>query len=618
MTQIQLVPLDRLCPSPANARKTNAKDGIEGLANSIHNHGLLNNLVVQPGGEKGTFSVLAGGRRLAALNHLVKAKKLPADWPVPCNVIEIEGDISSEEISLAENEMRQAMHPADQFEAFKKMADEGQGTDTIAAKFGVTPRVVEQRLKLANVSPKLIKIYRDGDMSLEQIMAFSVSTDHKQQEKVWKDLPAYAKEQQRADTIRRAITEQHIPSDNRIVRFVGIEAYEAAGGQVLHDLFSNRSAGAYLTNAALLDKLAGAKLEEIAESVRAEGWKWVAQAAELPWSEENKYAKRQPKRTQSAEQKAEAIALRKQIAALEKQHPEDEYGERPEDIDRQLNDLMDRAEIAEEGTETWTDKDKEICGAIVTIGGNGQAEIKRGLLKPEDQKAAKKEAATSQTKAKQKKDDTGLSSTLTEYLTAHQTAAIQTKLATNPKVALVAVVHALASTTIFMDGEGAVNIRGRKTLLKRSAEDIDQCKASKETAEAVKSAAKGLTHDRAKLWDYLSSQSQGRLLEIMAACTALTFDAVSRTRLSGEHDPSGKIIAKIASALKLDMTDYWQPTADFFERIPAAQIIAAVTEACGKAEAAKLGGMKKGDAAKAAAKMMKGKGWLPAILRGGK
>jgi ParB family chromosome partitioning protein len=122
-----MIPLNKLYPSSANVRKTGAKDGIEGLAQSIHNHGLLNNLLVQPGGEKETFSVLAGGRRLAALNHLAKAKLIPADWGVPCNVIEIEADIPSEEISLAENEMRAAMHPADQFEAFKKLADKGQG-----------------------------------------------------------------------------------------------------------------------------------------------------------------------------------------------------------------------------------------------------------------------------------------------------------------------------------------------------------------------------------------------------------------------------------------------------------------------------------------------------------
>jgi ParB family chromosome partitioning protein len=106
-------------------------------------------------------AVLAGGRRLAALNRLAKAKLIPADWGVPCNEIEIEGDIPSEEISLAGNEMRAAMHPADKFEAFKKLADEGQGRATIAAKFGVTPRVVEQRLKLAVVSPKLMKAFRN-------------------------------------------------------------------------------------------------------------------------------------------------------------------------------------------------------------------------------------------------------------------------------------------------------------------------------------------------------------------------------------------------------------------------------------------------------------------------
>jgi ParB family chromosome partitioning protein len=134
--------------------------------------------------------------------------------------------------------MREAMHPADQFEALKKLMDEGQGRDTIAAKFGVMLHVVEQRLKLANVSLKLIKIYPEGGMSLEQMMAFSLTTDQKHQEKIWHNLPKYSKERQRADTVRRAITDKHIPIDNDIAAFVGVEAYEAAGGQVLRDLFS--------------------------------------------------------------------------------------------------------------------------------------------------------------------------------------------------------------------------------------------------------------------------------------------------------------------------------------------------------------------------------------------
>ena len=136
--QFQTIPLSKLVPSPENVRKTNTKDGIEGLATNIKAHGLLSNLIVRAT-DGGKFEVVAGGRRLAALKHLAKTEKQDEDKSqIPCSVIE--GDEDAHEISLSENEMRAAMHPTDQFEAFKKLADEGQGNDTIAAKFGVTAR----------------------------------------------------------------------------------------------------------------------------------------------------------------------------------------------------------------------------------------------------------------------------------------------------------------------------------------------------------------------------------------------------------------------------------------------------------------------------------------------
>ena len=67
------------------------------------------------------------------------------------------------------------------------------------------------------------------------------------------------------------------------------------------------------------------------------------------------------------------------------------------------------------------------------------------------------------------------------------------------------------------------------------------------------------------------------------------------------------------------MTDYWEATAaSYFDRVSSAQIIGAVTEVVRKGEAAKLSGMKKGSMAKAAEQLLKGKGWLPAVLRGAK
>jgi ParB family chromosome partitioning protein len=162
------IPLRKLGRSSLNVRKTGA-DSIEDLAASILAHGLIQNLTVAKrltptkGSAKtkdagDTYEVVAGGRRLAALQSLAKQKKIPKDYPVPCKVI----DGNGEELSLVENTVRQAMHPADQFEAFHRLAATGLSVEDIAARFGLTPLFVAQRLKLANVSPTFIQLYRDA------------------------------------------------------------------------------------------------------------------------------------------------------------------------------------------------------------------------------------------------------------------------------------------------------------------------------------------------------------------------------------------------------------------------------------------------------------------------
>jgi ParB family chromosome partitioning protein len=214
----------------------------------------------------GKFEVVAGGRRLAALKMLAKKKALAKDAPIACHVLDGE---DAAEISLAENEMRQAMHPADQFEAFKALIDAGHGIEDIAARFGVPPTVVRQRLKLAAVSPKLMALYRKAELTLDQLMAFTVSDDHAAQEAAWFDAPHW---QRSAQTIRQTLTAAHVRADDRRAKFVTVGAYVGAGGSVITDLFQSKS-GSYLTDPALLDRLANEKLEREAETVRQEDWK---------------------------------------------------------------------------------------------------------------------------------------------------------------------------------------------------------------------------------------------------------------------------------------------------------------------------------------------------------
>ena len=263
------IPFNKLVLSQSNVRRLKAGVLIEDLAEDIARRGLLQSLNVRPvldddGTETGMFEIPAGGRRYRALERLVKQKRLSKTGPVPCIVRDPGTEISAEEDSLAENVQRVALHPLDQFRAFKMLRDQGAGEDEIAARFFVTPTVVKQRLRLASVSEKLLGIYAADGMVLEQLMAFTVNTDHARQEQVWEALQqSYNKEPY---LIRRQLTESAVRASDRRARFVGLDVYEAAGGMVLRDLFED-DAGGWLQDVALLDRLATDKLAAEAEKI---------------------------------------------------------------------------------------------------------------------------------------------------------------------------------------------------------------------------------------------------------------------------------------------------------------------------------------------------------------
>ena len=127
----------------------------------------------EAGGER--YAVVAGGRRLKAMQALAEDKVFDADHPVPCQVRT--GDAETGEVSLAENVMRIAMHPADQVTAFTKLVQAGQSVSSVAARFGTSERMVEQRLRLGNAAPELLDAYRADEIDLEVLKAFAVTTD---------------------------------------------------------------------------------------------------------------------------------------------------------------------------------------------------------------------------------------------------------------------------------------------------------------------------------------------------------------------------------------------------------------------------------------------------------
>jgi ParB family chromosome partitioning protein len=229
------IPFNKLVLAQSNVRRTKAGISIEDLAEDIARRSLLQSLNVRPishaeGQETGMFEVPAGGRRYRALELLVKQKRLTKTAPVPCIVSEAGTEITAEEDSLAENVHRVALHPLDQFRAFQTLREQGRSEEDIAAIFFVSVNVVKQRLRLAAVSQTLLDIYANDGMSLEQLMAFSGTAEHARQEQVWESVnkSGYDEPYQ----IRRLLTERAVRASDKRARFVGLAAYEEAGGSV--------------------------------------------------------------------------------------------------------------------------------------------------------------------------------------------------------------------------------------------------------------------------------------------------------------------------------------------------------------------------------------------------
>jgi ParB family chromosome partitioning protein len=132
--------------------------------------------------------------------------------------------------------------------------------------------VVQRRLKLANVSPRLMADYRADAVSLDQLMALPspTTTPRRKPRSTMRRMAAQPLH------LRERLTEREIDAYRHpLVRFVGLDTYEQAGGGIRRDLFAEGDAGVYLTDAALLERLAQDKLAGIAAKVKAEGWAWV-------------------------------------------------------------------------------------------------------------------------------------------------------------------------------------------------------------------------------------------------------------------------------------------------------------------------------------------------------
>jgi ParB family transcriptional regulator, chromosome partitioning protein len=645
------VPFNKLVLSQSNVRRIKAGVSIEELAEDIVRRGLLQSLNVRPvidaeGVETGMFEVPAGGRRYLALELLAKQKRLAKTAPVPCIVKSATSDVSAEEDSLAENMQRHALHPLDQFRGFKKLLDRGLSEEEIAARFFVPVNMVKQRLRLTTVSEKLLEIYAADGMTLEHLMAFSVSSDHARQEQVWESLSrSYNKEPY---YIRRLLTESAIRVDDRRAQFVGIEAYEAAGGAVMRDLFTE-DRGGWLQDPALLDRLVEQKLKASAETIAKEGWKWVSVATDFKYGHTNGLRRLAGEPIDlSVEEKASYQALQAEFDALNEKY--DGADELPDEVDERLGELETAIAVFEERPVRYDPDEIARAGVFVCLDQGGDLEIGRGFVRPEDEPAveASSEGGDSDTKvavagaghpetparpeitvngqltatagaeAEPEEDDVlrPLSDRLVTELTAHRTLALRDAVGNDFDTAFVAVLHVLVLNTFYRYvSDTCLEISAKSAGFSAQAPGLKDAASAKAIAERDAQWRKHLPRNSDDLWTALAAFDADSRQALFAHCAALSINAV--------HEPWNRNKARqahadhLARAVSLDMAAAgWVPTVDnYLGRVPKTRILEAVREAKGERSARLIDHLKKSDMASEAERLLADSGWLPEPLR---
>ena len=393
-TEIRWIPLRNLEPSDRNARTTAAPaEAMRELEASLEAHGLLENLVVRAHDDGKTFQVVGGSRRLQALRTLAKKRRsrFRTTTPIPCRVMP--DDAIDEEISYAENAVRVNMHPVDQFTAFHTMLDRGLSAREIANRFGLTARTVQRRLRLGGVAPEILGHARDGHLTLDQLEAFAATPDRTRQLDVWNKMRSHNGYAPTAGWIRNELQQGLMRAASARARFVGLKAYKAAGGTVEEDLFAAEDEGSVLIrDVKLLSELASKKLQGARRKL-GDGWRWIDTILEAPWDVTRQFGrvkgKPEPPTDAESARLAELTAEidRLKQAAYAGGDAADNAAERDR-LTTEIEKLEANAEALDDemhSRESYSAELMACSGCIVTIGGEGELVIHRGLVRRQDE-----------------------------------------------------------------------------------------------------------------------------------------------------------------------------------------------------------------------------------------
>lgn len=614
------IPWSKLFLSTYNVRKTTPTQLEELSALILAQGGVIENLIVYPevknGKVTGNYGVAGGGRRWRSVGLLIKAKKFSKDHPMPSLIVPEDKAI---ELSIVENSGDEPMHPADEFEAFRALIDGGKEVKDVAALFGVTENTVYRRLRLANVSPRLIAEFREGTIkNISLLEALALTTDHAMQERVWDGLESYERNPR---DIRAAIMTDKINiATNPLGRFIGTEAFEAAGGHIERDLFSDKGDG-YVSDLGLLASLADEKLSAAAAVYKESGWAWVEIVHNMDYQTLSQYGRARMIEGEAAAEEQARIeemggrlqGLADKMEQMEAENEDAYEGEDFQALSDQHDALSDEIDTAKRALMVVAPEHKELAGVLVGIGESGQLKVELARIKPEDRRAAAKNEAGDD--GEQAKPKQGHSERLIRQLTAQRTVALQEAVAGNPHVAMVALAVQLfvktfnvgynptglgvsiATPSLEMNGGDVIKTDRAYVLMNERYVAWEKRLVGDGCADAV------------EIYSRVAALPLADLYALIALCTARSIDTISGT------DSRPVLTNLLMIETGLNMADWWQPTAaNYFNSVSKTRTLEVLSAVIPADTLAAVGKLKKGELVAEAEKAMVGQHGLPSEL----
>mgnify|MGYP002715249550 CR=1 FL=1 len=367
---IQYFSLAQLYVSDLNPRQDADPEGIDLLADSLAMIGLIQNLSGILDGE-GRVGIVAGGRRLRAIARAVErdatvTERHPELASIPVRIAPDEA--TARAWASAENAAREDLAPADEIRAYGRMKEAGADVSAIARSFGKTEAHVYRRLALAALPASVLDALKEGAISLGMAKAFTVSQDEALTLTVLAEVKGRDVSEHR---IKQALQPAAVSATDRRARFVGLDAYEAAGGSLTRDLFSDTVA---LHDADLLQDLFTERLNAEAGKLAA-GWKWAEVMADeyVSYSVTEKLARLYPVEGDLTEEQAERYD---ELAELANADALDEAGQ----AELEALDAIIKGD--------FTDAQRAVAGYYVYVSHSGTVQLSGPWVRTEDRAAA--------------------------------------------------------------------------------------------------------------------------------------------------------------------------------------------------------------------------------------